>query len=206
MLRVRVFVDFWNFQLNWNDRIGRDRRCNWPRLPVRCVEACEALLRELGAQDSLRLDETRVYASYNPSRTEDTRLKRWLDTFLDRQPSFALMVAERKDKPAFVYCRSCGASLTDCPACHAPLVRSREKGVDTAIATDLLALAWDGAYDVGVLVSSDADMIPAVRHVQQRGTKIINAAWANCGHDLARSCWGSFDIEPLATDIVRLQQ
>ena len=36
-----------------------------------------------------------------------------------------------------------------------------EKGVDTAIITDLLTLAWEGAYDVAILVSSDADLVPA---------------------------------------------
>jgi uncharacterized LabA/DUF88 family protein len=34
-----------------------------------------------------------------------------------------------------------------------------EKGVDTRIVTDMMSLAWNGAYDVAVLVSADRDFI-----------------------------------------------
>ena len=50
-----------------------------------------------------------------------------------------------------------------------------EKGVDTAIVTDLLSLAGEEAYDVAILVSSDADHIPAVEWIQAHGRKVINA-------------------------------
>ena len=70
-----------------------------------------------------------------------------------------------------------------------------EKGVDTAIVTDLLALASEGAYDVAVLLSSDADHIPAVEWVQGKGRKVINATWANHGFDLAKTSWAAFDLD-----------
>ena len=31
-LGTRIFVDFWNFQLNWNDRTDKDL-CDWTVLP-----------------------------------------------------------------------------------------------------------------------------------------------------------------------------
>jgi len=34
---------------------------------------------------------------------------------------------------------------------------TEEKGVDVAIATDMIKLAWEDAYDWAVLVSSDRD-------------------------------------------------
>ena len=37
-----------------------------------------------------------------------------------------------------------------------------EKGVDIALATDLLAYAWENVYDVAVLVSGDEDYSGAV--------------------------------------------
>ncbi len=35
------------------------------------------------------------------------------------------------------------------------MIRTVEKGIDTAIVTDMISLAWANAWDVAVLVSSD---------------------------------------------------
>ena len=85
-LGTRIFVDFWNFQLNWNDRT----------------------------------DQTQI---------------------------------------------------ADCPRCDAAFKRAPEKGIDAAIATDLLSLAWEGVLDVAVLVSGDSDFVPAVERIQGEGTQ-----------------------------------
>jgi uncharacterized LabA/DUF88 family protein len=69
-----------------------------------------------------------------------------------------------------------------------------EKGVDTSIVTDLLSLAWVGAWDVAVLVSSDRDFIPAVDLLQTKGFRVINAHFPPKGMDLAKSCWASIDL------------
>jgi len=50
--------------------------------------------------------------------------------------------------------------------------RSYEKGVDVALATDLLAMAWENAYDVAILVSGDADYIGAVSKVMSKGKNV----------------------------------
>jgi len=201
--RVRLFVDFWNFQLQWNDHLTPARQCDWPRLPARFVAEAQTAITSAGIEGALQLEETRVYASYNPARVEDTKLKGWLSNFLDRQASFRVFSAQRKDKPAKVHCRECDQDFDTCPSCSKPLVRSREKGVDTAIVTDLLSLAWEGAFDVAVLVSSDADMIPCVERVQEKGFKVINATWPVRGQDLAKACWASFDIMSVAERLVR---
>ncbi|MFL6127975.1 MAG: NYN domain-containing protein [Mycobacteriales bacterium] len=78
-----------------------------------------------------------------------------------------------------------------------------EKGVDAAIVTDLLSLAWQDAFDVAVLVSSDADFVPAVERVQEKGLKVINAAWQGKGHELKAACWASFDLDTIASTIRR---
>ena len=70
-----------------------------------------------------------------------------------------------------------------------------EKGVDTAIVTDLLSLAGEGAYGVAILLSSDADHIPAIEWIQSRGHKVINATWANHGFDLKKSCWAEIELD-----------
>lgn len=53
-------------------------------------------------------------------------------------------------------------------------------------------------------MSSDADFVPAVERLQEKGVKIINATWRGHGHQLARVCWASFDIEQLTAGLVRV--
>jgi uncharacterized LabA/DUF88 family protein len=52
-------------------------------------------------------------------------------------------------------------------------VRSREKGIDVKIATDLIVGAVDNKYDTAILVSSDTDLIPAIDWVRNRKKKRI---------------------------------
>lgn len=199
-LRVRIFVDFWNFQLNWNDRAGG--RCDWTKLPaVLMGEAAKLLSVAGGTTPTLSLEETLVYASYKPS--VEGNLKRWLEGFLNRQPSFQVHVVERRAKLAKIRCVTCGNEVSDCPNCAKPYVQWPEKGVDTALVTDLLSLAWEGAWDVAILVSSDADHVPAVKRLQDKGFKVINATWDGHGFDLAKTSWASFLLNTVADQMRR---
>ena len=47
-----------------------------------------------------------------------------------------------------------------------------EKGVDVKIAVDLLVGAYEDIYDVALLISSDTDLIPAIRKIRQLGKKL----------------------------------
>ena len=76
------------------------------------------------------------------------------------------------------------------------MVRTVEKGIDTAIVTDMISLAWENAWEVAILVSSDRDFIPLVEFLTNKGLKVINAHFPPKGMDLARHCWGSFDLQP----------
>jgi len=78
---------------------------------------------------------------------------------------------------------------------------SIEKGVDAHIVTDLFTLAWENAYDIGILVTSDADFVPAVERIQEKGIKIINATWHDYGFELSRTCWASFYLDDLIAQI-----
>lgn len=49
-----------------------------------------------------------------------------------------------------------------------PTSRPQEKGIDVALCIDFVAMAIDGAYDIGVIVSTDTDLIPALEFVQTR--------------------------------------
>ena len=54
----------------------------------------------------------------------------------------------------------------------------REKGVDVQIAIDLVVGAIENVYDSAVVVSSDTDLIPAIRYVREKGKKVEYAGFS----------------------------
>lgn len=50
--------------------------------------------------------------------------------------------------------------------------RIREKGTDVKIAVDLIVGAIENIYDTAILISSDTDLIPAVRYIRYRKKKL----------------------------------
>lgn len=199
-VRARVFIDFWNFQLGWNEAAGTGVRCDWSILPRELVRAAERVLATAGNPGTLVLEETIVHASAGDG---DASLRTWLTGWLDRQASYDVKVRNRRARKRRIHCQACGLDMTDCPSCNAPLMTAAEKGVDAALVTDLLSLAWQRAYDVAVLVSGDADYIPAVEYVQSQGLKVVNAAWSAHGHQLQGACWGSFRLDGMIPALKR---
>jgi len=60
-----------------------------------------------------------------------------------------------------------------------------EKGVDIMLATDMLHYAWDGLYDVAILVSGDADFAYALQTVKNIGNHVEVAYFeSNISKDL----------------------
>lgn len=60
-----------------------------------------------------------------------------------------------------------------------PRSRPQEKGIDVRLAIDFVEMAIDGSFDVGVLVSADTDLVPALEAVARlRGPRSCEvAAW-----------------------------
>ena len=56
-----------------------------------------------------------------------------------------------------------------------PYIDYREKGVDTFLAVDMLALCMDDAYDDAILFAADEDYIPLAKAVMRTGRCVINA-------------------------------
>lgn len=52
----------------------------------------------------------------------------------------------------------------------------RQKAVDTLIAVDMLVGAFDGIYDLALLVAGDADFVPVVEEVRRKGRWVVVAA------------------------------
>ena len=61
-----------------------------------------------------------------------------------------------------------------------PEQRAEEKGIDVALSVDFVTMAVDGDYDVGVIMSTDTDMRPALEFVVKRYSgrrHVAVAAW-----------------------------
>ena len=195
--RIRVFVDYWNLQLTMNQReedvAGQSVRfkVDWANLPIWLARKAA----EITKIQQYSFEGAIIYASYNPNSGEGRSFNNWATSWLNRQPGIQVQCRARQPKNP-PRCPTCHKIISLCPhqGCGAQLAGTIEKGVDTAIATDMIRLAWEGAYDVAVLASSDADLVPTVNFLDQKGSKVIQAGFPPSGVQLATACWASFDI------------
>lgn len=66
-----------------------------------------------------------------------------------------------------------------------PTSKPEEKGIDVQLAIDFVAGAIDGTYDVGIIASTDTDLVPAIDFVAGRfgGQRTVQvAAWSSGGY------------------------
>ncbi len=66
-----------------------------------------------------------------------------------------------------------------CEKCNHKELINIEKGVDASLSTDLLWFAFQNAYDKAILLSGDADFLPAVKRVRLLGKNIELWAFKN---------------------------
>lgn len=198
MMKVVVFVDYWNLQLGIQQleakALGVSTQTHrfsidWFNLGVNLTAMASSTLGHL--IPNLTYQETRIFTSDDPN--DDGKYKRWVTNTLAKQPSVRAFCLERKVKRN-QDCPACHHTIDQCPKCQATFKSTQEKGVDTLLATQLLTLGLDGTYDVAIIVSQDSDMKPAVQHLSDRGVKIIHAAIKHFGSDLSSACWAKFEI------------
>jgi uncharacterized LabA/DUF88 family protein len=187
-MKVRIFVDFWNFQLSVRDNTPVSYKLDWGKLSPFLVTQATNLIGQ-----SLTFEETRVYMSFDPHKANDKNLRGWAVNVLDRFTGVHVTMLERKPKHPPV-CQNCHKPIDNCPNCGNRMSGTIEKGVDTAIVTDLMGLAWESAWDVAVLLTSDRDFVPAVEKLAIKGYRVINAHFPPLGMELARVCWASIDL------------
>lgn len=195
-MRVKIFIDFWNLQISWNEYHKKMDSSNI-KLPWG-DKLKQVLLNKLG--DNCVYAGTHIYASVNPSNPSDRKLKAFLQN-LDMNEGYKVIIKDRKpSKP--IYCNQCRNEITACPYCNNVLKRTIEKGVDTTIVIELLQYAIDNIYDKALLVSGDADFIPAIEYIQQKGKQIIHAGWQGKSYNIAKTCWNHIYFDDLMTDLL----
>ena len=192
-------VDFWNLQLAWNafhERRGQGR----PRIPWE-TGLPEVLTRH--AEEDAAYAGCHVYASVDPGREGDAGLRRFLHA-MNGFPGYRVTVKERKPRGPYK-CQhpGCRRPVLECPHCGRELQGTVEKGVDTALATDLIQAALDDMYDAAILTSADADFVPAVELVQNRtGKRVIHAHIRPQGQELRNACWSHLYLDDLMRELL----
>jgi len=64
-----------------------------------------------------------------------------------------------------------------------------EKEVDIMLATDMLSLAFQNAYDTAILVSGDSDFLYTVEEIQRIGKRVENATFKKTSsYQLRKTC------------------
>ena len=192
--RIHLFVDNSNMDITMKQRAAKSNvrweGFDWAKLPDWLTEQAAAVCR----MPTYTYTGTHVYVSYSPDSKgqADTGLRKWMD-WLDLQPGVHVVRKARQPKDPQT-CKACRHRFSTCPNCGAQQRAQVEKGIDTAMVTDMMRLAWDGSYDVAVLVTSDSDFAPAVETLEGRGLRVVQAGFPGTGAYLKRTCWASFDM------------
>ncbi len=199
-VKVRVFIDFWNLQLSWNEFHSRSKPGS-PPVKIPWEKALPSILVQKIGNDSVYTG-TNVYASVNPKSPNDRKLRGFFEV-MDTFPGYRVVVKERKPaKPVKCNHEGCRKEISACPHCGKELVRTVEKGVDTTIAIELFEMAFDDVYDKAILVSGDADFIPAIEYIQRRGKYIIHAGFRGHSHAIRKACWSHIFLDDLMGDFL----
>lgn len=205
--RIMAFVDYWNFQLGLNLLEARDRGLNDFRFKVDWFTLGQWLAKKACGAAGLdpaaaTFEGVTIYTSFNPSSEEGKKFRGWATGTLARQPGVRVECRERRSKQP-PRCPACYQRIETCPHCSRPIQPTVEKGVDTLIATDMIRLAWENAYDLAVLATSDADLVPAVEFLRIKAQKVVQAGFPPHGTELATACWASFDVGRSRHEIAR---
>lgn len=210
VVRVRVFLDHWEFSRSWikiwsdltERKITREleRAAQTKAKDVRWDKLAEAILDRLdevayisGAAKELRSID--VYASLSPrNQKEDTGLREWLQNYLDELPAYSVHQSDRK--------YDTGGGAARCSKCNKSLRPELEKGLKTRVACDLLSMAVKDQYDVGVLVMDDPELIPSILCVQEvLDKKIVHIGLEENGEQVRSAAWGHVLLEDVLPDI-----
>lgn len=191
MRNVRVFVDFWNFTLTINRLTGMGFQTDWRELPLVLTRGA---MHIISPGEDWVFKGMNVYGSYDPNSPKDQDMYRWATQTVARFPGVQTYFAPRQVMRSGPSCPSCHHNIETCPQCGDSMLGTEEKSVDVHMATDMVRLAWEGNYEVAILVTSDNDFLPVVDFLQTKGYTIVHGAFPPQGAELSQRCWASIDI------------
>lgn len=189
-MKARIYIDFWNLQLNWNDavrKMGYKENVNipWKDIPSLVIPKLGAGYKYMG---------TNVYCSVNPNSEKDRKLKGFLNNYMNGLPGFKVIIKDRR--PAFpVKCNHCHTEMAICPHCKQTISRTVEKGIDTKLVTDMIQQGIDDLYTAAIIITEDSDFVPAVEFLVNKGKQVFHLYFKNKSIELRNACWGHHYIE-----------
>lgn len=148
---VVVFIDYQNTHMSAHELF-----CDYGAPIHECVIHPVRLAEEIIAQRAPGgvLQQVRVYRG-----RPDTRKERLLGIANDRQ-----MSAWIRDPRVVVQRRPLHYPLDfGEPTCTE---RPREKGIDVSLAIDMVRMAFEKSYEVGIVVTRDTDLVPPVEMIR----------------------------------------
>ena len=102
-----------------------------------------------------------------------------IERFLDALRNIGITVVTKPLRYKDVRCERCNTIDRRVPY---------QKGIDIALSTDLLMLAYENVYDVAIIISGDNDFVPAIEQVKRKGKIVrIVSFGSSLGQDLRRS-------------------
>lgn len=81
----------------------------------------------------------------------------------------------------------------------------REKGTDVKLAIDLVIGVVDNLYDTAILVSSDTDLIPAIKYLKYKGKKLEYIGFSH-NPSLSMQKYADFSVLLLPEDIEKFKE
>jgi uncharacterized LabA/DUF88 family protein len=191
-LRIHIFLDFWNFQLELNQLSQARFDADFKALGQLLSAAAAEVVDKDAKPDFVGLN---VYISSDMNSQAEAGLRKWA-SFVDTFPGTNVRMVPRKKEKAGPKCPNdgCREIIHKCPRCEGDMRGSKEKGVDVQIATDILTLGWEDTYDVAVLVSADSDFVPLAEYLKTKGKKVIHGQFPPKGAELSQKCWGRIDL------------
>ena len=192
-MRVKIFIDFWNFQIAWNDYWKKNGKTEKIKIPWKNTLS-KVITEKLG--EEAIYNGSHVYASVDKRRETSRKLSNWLNSVMSSFPGYNVNVKERRAISSFD-CPECHEKIKECPHCGEGIKRSIEKGVDATLSVDLIRYAINDVYDRAILVSHDSDYIPAVAFVQEKGKHVINLGFRDTGFHLRKDCWDHIFVEDI---------
>ena len=149
MKRVMVFIDSNNFESAVNSLFGGLTKLDYPKLA-----------NDLADTQNGELIRLYFYTAQGDPKKEPAKFQA-TQNFIDRLNKREDNCIVRVGRLMYLGLDSSGKNIIS------------EKGTDVNIATDMVALACNNAYDVAILVSADTDYVPVLEQVRSIGKQVV---------------------------------